>query len=146
MIFLSRWNPRALDKLPGRSGERFFCVKDFKMKTLLIIAFLLIGLAWFVGATYHSAHRADGTTDRQYTAPYRNSQDVTLHAAPGQSVVQMFNSLGSGSQTVTHAFPTGTKCVKVDGPFPYKEAGIAMNFYRIQCGNVMGYVNTKWID
>lgn len=98
------------------------------MKTFLIIALLVIGAGWFVASSYQDAHDAA----------------VTLHAGPGNSVVQMFDSMFASAQVVG-TLPDGSSCALVDGPLQTADSGISMSFYKLRCDNMTGYVNSKWV-
>lgn len=68
---------------------------------------------------------------------------VTLRAAPGNSQVQMFDTLSGNSDGT--AFSAGTECTKLDGPTRITESGVSMSFYKLRCNGRTGYVNTKWV-
>lgn len=98
------------------------------MKTFIIIALLIIGAGWFVVSSYQGAH--DNT--------------VTLQAAPGNSIVQMFDTMFASAKVI-RTLPDGSSCSLVDGPWKTSDSGITMSFYKLTCDNTTGYVNAKWV-
>lgn len=71
---------------------------------------------------------------------------VTLDAAPGNSIVQMFAAPGSGADAFA-TFADGTACTKLDGPSRIDLGdGITSDYYKLTCNGQTGYVNVKWVD
>lgn len=71
---------------------------------------------------------------------------VTLNAAPGNTIVQMFSDPGSGAEA-SRTFRDGTSCTKLDGPMRFDlGGGITSDYYRLSCNGQTGYVNVKWVD
>ena len=74
--------------------------------------------------------------------PSKNkSNKVLLHAAPGNSVVQMFDTLRDGPDVNVTTFPDGWGCTKLGGLTSFE----GMNFYKLDCGTKTGYVNANWV-
>ena len=69
---------------------------------------------------------------------------MTLQSAPGQNIVQMFDSISSNNSTVTR-FATGLQCLHLSGPHTITEGGVTMSFYKLDCLGKRGYVNTQWV-
>lgn len=76
----------------------------------------------------------------------RTPQRVTLQAAPGNETVQMFEHAGAGDEGKVTTFRDGTICRKLSGPTTVTIEGIAMSFYKLDCGENSGYVNARWVD
>jgi len=73
-----------------------------------------------------------------------SSKTVRVHAASGNTIVQMFDSM-TGKGNAYHLMD-GETCTKLDGPWQTSESGIPMSFVKLNCGNRIGWVNTKWVD
>lgn len=76
--------------------------------------------------------------------PTRTPGTVILQGAPGNSVVQMFDSL-SDDASVVATFSNGTECQKSGRLHQVSVAGVSMSFYRINCHGTGGYVNSRWV-
>lgn len=70
---------------------------------------------------------------------------VTLRAAPGNTVVQMFDSVGVDA-AVLRQYPSGERCTRISGPSAVSIEGIAMRFYKLYCNGASGYVNAQWVE
>lgn len=97
------------------------------MKALLFI------LALLACAIFFAARSGDTEGNR-----------VTLRAAPGNSVVQLLGATNSAA-AVLKQLPSGTVCEIIDEPKAVTIEGIAMSFYKLNCGGATGYVNAKWV-
>lgn len=118
-------------------------MKGFGFVAIVVVTVFLFGVGTpFVLVRLGSVVPA--STPRPTLAPDPTSvPTVTLQAAPGQNVVQMFDSV-SGDSAVTR-FATGLRCYQLDGPIHVTESGVSMSFYKLNCMNTIGYVNTKWV-
>ena len=76
--------------------------------------------------------------------PTKMPGTVILQGAPGNSVVQMFDSL-SDDASVVATFRNGTECQKSGRLHQVSVAGVSMSFYRINCHGTGGYVNSRWV-
>ena len=125
------------------------------MKTFLIAVLCVIGLLGFVFVSYATSHAtAAPSRSRVYnghvftnwpTPMPPSAYDVYLTAAPGNSVVQMFDSMFDSAKVI-RTFPAGSTCAFVGGPWQTSESGITMSFYKLTCDNTSGYVNAKWVS
>ena len=79
-----------------------------------------------------------------WVAVHADTKTVHVHAAPGNSTVQMFDSMYSNSQA--RLLMDGDTCTKLDGPWATSESGIRLSFYKLQCGPMVGWVNAKYVD
>lgn len=70
--------------------------------------------------------------------------NVTLRAAPGNTKVQMFDTLIEGQDKVT-TFRDGFRCTKLSDWHRIGEGPHAMYFYKLDCGGKIGYVNANWV-
>ena len=77
--------------------------------------------------------------------PTRDPSKATLRSAPGQTQVQMFDTI-STEPNVTTMFSSGTQCTKLDGPTEVTISGMSMRFFKLECDGKTGYVNTKWVQ
>lgn len=75
-----------------------------------------------------------------------SNSEVTLRAAPGNTVVQMFESVGPGPNDAVARFPSSTRCTKIGGPTSVTIEGLSMRFYRLECNGTTGYVNARWVE
>lgn len=74
------------------------------------------------------------------------SAQVTLRAAPGNTKVQMFDKLRSGSNVKVTTFPAGLRCTKLGDMLRYNDdGGPPMYFYKLTCDGTTGYVNADWV-
>jgi hypothetical protein len=78
-----------------------------------------------------------------FVAIQPQSKTVHVHAAPGNTTVQMFEWMTGGGKS--YFLMDGETCTKVDGPWSTSESGIPMSFYKLTCGNISGYVNAKFV-
>lgn len=69
------------------------------------------------------------------------SNKVLLRAAPGNTVVQMFDTLRDGPDVNVTTFPDGWGCTQLGGLTSFE----GMNFYKLDCGTKTGYVNAQWV-
>lgn len=100
------------------------------MKTFLIIALLVMGAIGF--AVYG------------YTTGRATSHVVTLQAAPGSKLVQMFDGLGEHPKVVRNLL-SGDTCDYVSGPLAINQRGVKMKFYTLTCAGRTGFVNAKFV-
>jgi hypothetical protein len=71
--------------------------------------------------------------------------NVILKAAPGNTIVQMFETVGEGPNDEITEFRDGTICTKYSEPRTVSIDGISMSFYQLQCNGKMGYANSRWV-
>lgn len=103
--------------------------------------FALIGLLIVLGYIWVGlGYPADA---QQVTS--RPANYVTLHAAPGNSVVQMFDELRDSPDVKITTFPDGWGCTKLSDRLAVGDGSTAMYFYKLDCGNRTGYVNVNWV-
>lgn len=106
-------------------------------------------LAWalssLLAATIITGCGGDGSTTPANSNSSSGSS-VTLHAAPGNSSVQMFGDRADNAEEVVATFPSGTRCEALTGPKAVAVEGISMQFYRLNCSGTTGMVNAKWVD
>lgn len=107
------------------------------MKNGCLVAFLVI-IGGFLLFGLFAAQQADSPVNRA------QANTVTLRAAPGNTVVQIFDSTGAQA-AVIRQLPNGTTCSKISGPTAVNVEGISMSFYKLSCADVAGYVNAKWV-
>lgn len=81
-----------------------------------------------------------------YTLPSADSLQVTLNSTAYNPLVPMWDVVGTGSNDVVHEFPAGTHCTIVTGPAYYDVAGTPLQYYKLTCNGVTGYVSSKWVD
>lgn len=74
-----------------------------------------------------------------------SGSDVTLHAAPGNSKVQMFATLKDGLDAKVYTFRDGFRCEKISDLIRVGEGETAMFFYKLDCAGQTGYVNADWV-
>ena len=103
------------------------------MKVYITIALVVIAVVWF--AIFLDESRQDTVERPVY---------VTLQAASGNNIVQMFERIGSAADVIKQ-FPTGQSCLKINGPTAVSIEGIAMKFHLLSCDGVTGYVNSKYV-
>lgn len=70
---------------------------------------------------------------------------VTLEAAPGNSKVQMFDTLTERPNEKVSTFRDGFRCSKLSDLLRVGEGPHAMYFYKLDCGGKIGYVNANWV-
>jgi len=104
------------------------------MKAIIIIAVFFMGVLWFAATANQAA---------SVEAEARPQNSVTLQAAPGNTEVQMFDSAEADADVIRR-FAAGTSCTKFGGPTTVNVEGIRMDFYRLTCNGITGYVNVKW--
>lgn len=81
---------------------------------------------------------------KEYAAPPARDV-VTLYAAPGNSTVQMFNTLHDAPNASVNTLRDGLRCTRVSELLRYGNGDSAMFFYRLNCGGRTGYVNADWV-
>jgi hypothetical protein len=115
-----------------------------KVKTFLIAALSVVAVFALV---FMTPKLADFKTAALVDSGRVRSQNtVTLQAAPGNNIVQMFEKVGAGDEGKVSHFPDGTTCKALGGPTAVNIEGISMTFRRVTCNGITGYVNAKWVD
>ncbi len=72
---------------------------------------------------------------------------VALSAAPGNVIVQMFDALRDGPDTLVTEFPSRLRCTRVDDKtYKFGSGDTIMFFDKLNCNGTIGFVNEKWID
>jgi hypothetical protein len=79
-----------------------------------------------------------------WVAVHADSKTIHVHAAPGNNTVQMFDSMFANSKA--RLLMDGDTCTKLDGPWSTSDSGVTLRFYKLQCGNMTGWVNANWVD
>lgn len=79
------------------------------------------------------------------TRPSSSSNQVTLVAAPGNTIVQLFAELRDGFDVKVYTVADRTRCARISGPHSYGSGTTAMNFLYVDCNGIRGYVNTRWV-
>ena len=97
------------------------------MLVLLLLAATAAGI-WFV-----------------FKSPLPPTQ-VFLKAPPESDQVQMFNQIGVLDKDASHFFPDRTICTVIESRIRYVAAGIPLEFYKLDCGGTIGYVNSRWVS
>lgn len=111
-------------------------MRRFVFVSVVVVAALVL----IIGCGRGSQSRSTGGAS---TSP--GADTVTLTAAPGNSIVQMFGSDASTQEQVIATFPSGTKCEKISGPTAVSISGISMRFYKLNCDGQVGEVNARWV-
>lgn len=70
---------------------------------------------------------------------------VRLKSGSADHLVPMWEVVGTGPNDVVHEFPTGTDCKVVTGPAYVDVAGTPLEYYKLTCNGVTGYVSSKWV-
>jgi hypothetical protein len=71
---------------------------------------------------------------------------VFLNVPAGSDQVQMFDRLGVTDKEASHFFPDRTVCTVIERRVYYEAAGIPLEFYKLDCGGTIGYVNSRWVS
>lgn len=108
-----------------------------KAKLVIVIS---IALVLYISLTSMSVILSPQSSRPNSSRSAANS--VILRAAPGNTMVQMFDTLSDSPDVNVTTFPDGWGCTKLGGLTHY--GGIS--FYKLDCGNKTGYVNAKWVD
>lgn len=103
---------------------------------LMLVAVLAAIFIVFVAAGWLMT-----TNIKAVPASPRATNHVTLRAAPGNTMVQMFDVLVDGPDVKVTTFPDGWGCIKLGD----KQSYAGMSFYRLKCGTKTGYVNADWV-
>lgn len=107
--------------------KRFFAA----LAALVALAIILFGVT--LATVYVAGNFARSTTTK--------TDRAILRAAPGNTVVQMFDTLSDGPNVKVTTFPDGWGCTKLGGLI----TSGGMSFYKLDCGNRTGYVNADWV-
>jgi hypothetical protein len=114
--------------------------KRNKIVAAMLAGFILLSIANFF---LFSSDRAIPATSEPLASPLGV---VTLHATPGNTVVQMFASIAPDPNLVVTEFRDGTQCDLLDGPIVYTPKDTRMTFYKLNCNGTIGYVNTEQVE
>lgn len=68
---------------------------------------------------------------------------VTVKAHPNQSTVTFFlDEEGAGCIQLA----PGTRCTYLDGPIEVEISGVTLRFFKLEHGDLVGYVNVRCVD
>lgn len=78
--------------------------------------------------------------------PPKAYNEVTLRSGPSNPLVPMWQVVGTGPNDAVHEFPSGTDCTVIIGPAYYDVAGTLLEYYKLTCHGVSGYVSSQWVN
>jgi hypothetical protein len=115
-------------------------MKKIKNIVFTVLLVSMVGMAVINGIL----SAVDDTAPVKSSRGTSNTNMVTLRAAPGNTIVQMFPRLDDDTQV--KKFDDGTRCEKLQGPIPvHISGGGVIDFYHLSCNGASGYVNAQWV-